>query len=131
MRLSYAAPFGMKACSIPGCPSSHFLTRTLSWIFRLSAIRQIRPRGIARSIFFSSFRYLLEFLEREVKVVDLPSSTRRAPKTHTLSGPRLYSRGALMRWPSGDHPGVGGKVRGLTGPSSSTQTTVASGGGLV
>src|SRR5215213_619393 len=86
---------------------------------------------MARSIFCSSFSYPLEFLEREVNVIDLPSSTRRAPKTHTLSRPRPYSRGALMRCPSGDHPGAGGKARGATGPSSSTQTTVESGGGFV
>ncbi len=73
----------------------------------------------------------LEFREREVKVSDLPSSTRRAPKTHTFSRPRPYSRGALMRCPSSDHPGAGGKARGVTGPSSSTQTTVQSGGGFV
>jgi hypothetical protein len=36
-----------------------------------------------------------------------------------------------MRWPSGDHPGAGGKERGVTGPSSSTQTTVEPGGGSV
>jgi transposase len=48
-----------------------------------------------------------------------------APETHTFSGPRRYSRGALMRWPSGDQPGAGGNVRGLTGPSSSTSRTVA------
>jgi len=69
--------------------------------------------------------------EREVNVIDLPSPTRRAPKTHTLSGPRLYSRGALIRCPSADHPGAGGKARGVTGPSSSTQTTVEFGGGSV
>src|SRR3712207_5148257 len=73
----------------------------------------------------------LGFREREVKVSDLPSSTLRAPKTHTLSRPRPYSRDALMRWPSGDHPGAGGKARGVTGPSSSTQTTVEPGGGSV
>ena len=73
----------------------------------------------------------LEFREREVKVSDLPSFTLRAPNTHALSGPRLYSRGAFMRWPSGDHPGAGGKERGVTGPSSSTQTTVEPGGGSV
>src|SRR5215212_10971671 len=48
MRLSHAAPLGMNACYILGCPSSHSLTRALSWIFKLLAIRQIRPRGIAR-----------------------------------------------------------------------------------
>jgi hypothetical protein len=61
----------------------------------------------------------------------LPSSTLRTPKTHALSGPRPYSSGALMRCPPGDHPGAGGKARELTGPSSSTQTTVALGSGSV
>jgi len=46
-------------------------------------------------------------------------------------GPRLYSNGALMRWPSCDNPGAGGKNRGVTGPNSSTQTTVEPGGGWV
>jgi hypothetical protein len=86
---------------------------------------------MARSILSSSLMQPLEFLEREVKVSDLPSSTLRAPKTHTLSRPRPYSRGALMRWPSGDHPGAGGNDLGVTGPSSSTQTTVEFGGGSV
>src|SRR4029450_10992619 len=40
-------------------------------------------------------------------------------------------RGAVMRWPSPDHPGAGGKVRGVTGPSSSTQRIVAPSGGSV
>ena len=65
-----------------------------------------------------------------MKVSGLPSATRTALKTHALSGPRLYSRGALMRFPSGDHPGAGGEPRSY-GASSSTQTTVESGGGLV
>src|SRR5215208_4872234 len=60
-----------------------------------------------------------------------PYLALRAPNTHTLSGPRLYSRGTFMRWPSGDHPGAGGKERGVRGPSSSTQTTVEPGGGSV
>jgi hypothetical protein len=37
----------------------------------------------------------------------------------------------LMRWPSGDQPGGGGKVRGMTGPSSSAQITVVCAGALV
>jgi hypothetical protein len=37
----------------------------------------------------------------------------------------------LMRCPSGDQPDAGGKLRGITGPSSSAQTTVTSGGGVV
>jgi hypothetical protein len=36
MRFSHAAPFGMKACSILGCPSSHSLTSTLLWVETLS-----------------------------------------------------------------------------------------------
>lgn len=72
----------------------------------------------------------LKLLDR-CRRLNLPSFTLRAPNTHTLSGPRLYSRGALMRCPSGDHPGAGGKERGVTGPSSSTQTTVEPGGGSV
>jgi hypothetical protein len=48
-----------------------------------------------------------------------------------LSVPREYSSGALIRWPSGDQPGAGGKVRGMTGPSSSAQITVVRGGGWV
>jgi len=36
-----------------------------------------------------------------------------------------------MRFPSGDHPGAGGTTRGVTGSSSSTQTTMEFGGGLV
>ncbi|MFD7996790.1 hypothetical protein [Streptomyces mexicanus] len=35
----------------------------------------------------------------------------------------------MMRWPSGDQPGAGGNVRGITGPTSSAQTTVAPSGG--
>ncbi|WP_156056401.1 hypothetical protein [Streptosporangium roseum] len=42
------------------------------------------------------------------------------------SGPRH----SLIRYPSGDQPG-GGKVRGVTGPGSSAQTTVVPGGGSV
>jgi hypothetical protein len=49
----------------------------------------------------------------------------------TFSGPRLYSSGALMRWPSKDQPGAGGYARGLTGPSSSRQITVEPSGGSV
>ncbi|GHE13699.1 hypothetical protein [Streptomyces alanosinicus] len=37
----------------------------------------------------------------------------------------------LERWLSGDQPGAGGNVRGITGPSSSVQTTVAPSGGQV
>lgn len=82
---------------------------------------------MARSIFCSSFRWPSEFREQELQVSDLPPSTRRAPKAHTLSLARPYSRGTLMRSPSSDYPGAGGKARGVTGPSSSTQTTVESG----
>ncbi|WP_254858477.1 hypothetical protein [Protofrankia sp. BMG5.30] len=60
-----------------------------------------------------------------------PSRMRRPPKTQVFSLPREYSRGALMRWPSGDQPGVGGNVRGITGPSSSAQITVVCAGGWV
>ena len=60
-----------------------------------------------------------------------PSQGRRAPYTQVFSIPRLYSNGALMRWPSVDQPGEGGKVRGMTGPSSSAHTTVTAAGGLV
>ena len=69
--------------------------------------------------------------ERAVKVTVCPSRTRSAPYTHALSGPREYSNSALIRWPSADQPGAGGKVRGLTGPNSSAQITVASAGGAV
>ena len=68
---------------------------------------------MARAIFCSSFRWPSEFREWELQVSDLPPSTRRAPKTHTLSLPRPYSRGALIRSPSGDHPGAGGKAHRL------------------
>jgi hypothetical protein len=53
------------------------------------------------------------------------------PKTQTLSGLRRYSRGALLRCPSGDQPGAGGNGRGVTGPRSSTPRTVAFVGGAV
>ena len=36
-----------------------------------------------------------------------------------------------MRVPVGDQPGAGGNVRGMTGPSSSTQMVVTPSGGLV
>jgi hypothetical protein len=36
-----------------------------------------------------------------------------------------------MRCPSGDQPGAGGKLRGITGPSSSAQITVVASGGVV
>jgi hypothetical protein len=64
-------------------------------------------------------------------VTACPSATRSPPQAQVLSGPREYSSGALTRCPSGDQPGAGGKVRGLTGPSSSAQITVEPGGGAV
>src|SRR6266542_2048740 len=64
-------------------------------------------------------------------VIACPSATRSPPYTQVLSGPRAYSSGALIRCPPGDQPGAGGKVRGITGPSSSAQRTVEPGGGLV
>jgi hypothetical protein len=61
----------------------------------------------------------------------LPSATRSPPQAQVFSGPREYSSGALTRCPPGDQPGAGGKVRGITGPSSSAQITVEPGGGAV
>src|SRR5207247_5782667 len=60
-----------------------------------------------------------------------PSATRSPPETQAFSGPREYSSGALTRCPPGDQPGAGGKVRGITGPSSSAQITVEPAGGAV
>ena len=47
------------------------------------------------------------------------------------AAPRPYSRGALLRCPSADQPGAGGNARGVTGPTSSRQRTVAPAGGSV
>jgi hypothetical protein len=66
-----------------------------------------------------------------VQVTACPSATRSPPYTQVLSTPRLYSSGALTRRPSADQAGAGGNVRGVTGPSSSAQTTVARAGGWV
>lgn len=66
-----------------------------------------------------------------VQVTVWPSATRSPPYTQVFSDPRLYSSGALTRWPSADQPGAGGNVRGTTGPSSSAQTTVTPAGGWV
>ncbi len=74
----------------------------------------------------------MEFLELRAaaqRVISLPSRTRRAPYTQTFSSPRLYSRGALMRWPLEDQPGAGANVRGIRGPSSSVQMVVDPSGG--
>jgi hypothetical protein len=60
-----------------------------------------------------------------------PSQIRSAAYTQVFSLPRLYSSGALMRWPSVDQPGEGGKLRGMTGPSSSAQITIVASGGAV
>src|SRR5512135_2314559 len=64
-------------------------------------------------------------------VTACPPATRSPPYTQVFSGPREYSSGALIRCPPGDQPGAGGKVRGITGPSSSAQITVEPGGGAV
>jgi hypothetical protein len=64
-------------------------------------------------------------------VITWPSRTRNAPYTHTFSGPLQESMEALMRCPSADQPGAGGKVRGTTGPSSSVQMVVDPLGGRV
>jgi hypothetical protein len=55
----------------------------------------------------------------------------QAPYTHVFYRPREYSSGALIRCPPADQPGAGAKVRGITGPNSSSQITVARGGGSV
>jgi hypothetical protein len=51
----------------------------------------------------------------------LPSRTRSAPLTHVFSSTRSLSSRTWMRWPVGDRPGAGSKVRGTTGPSSSVR----------
>jgi hypothetical protein len=66
-----------------------------------------------------------------VIVTSCPSATRNPPYTQVFSKPRPYSSGALTRCPSVDQPGSGGKLRGMTGPSSSAQTTVIPAGGWV
>ncbi len=64
-------------------------------------------------------------------VIACPSATRSLPQAQVLSAPREYSSGALIRCPPGDQPGAGGKVRGITGPSSPAQTTAEPAGGAV
>jgi hypothetical protein len=66
-----------------------------------------------------------------VSVTAWPSPIRSPPYTQTFSLLRPYSNGALTRWPSVVHPGGGGKVRGMTGPSSSAQITIVAAGGVV
>ena len=69
--------------------------------------------------------------EGALKVRACPSRTHNAPYTQVFSWPRLYSRGALIRWPSPDQPGAGAKERALTGPNSSKHRVVESGAGWV
>jgi hypothetical protein len=54
-------------------------------------------------------------------VSSLPSRTRSAPLTQVFSSTRSLSSRTWMRWPVGDRPGAGSKVRGTTGPSSSVR----------
>ena len=64
--------------------------------------------------------------------VKAPLDYGRGPeKTWVYGALRPYSKGALTRWPSSVQPGGGGKVRGMTGPSSSAHTTVTPAGGVV
>jgi len=74
---------------------------------------------------------LVELREEAHLVNVCPSRTRNAPYTQTLSGPRAYSSGALMRCPFADQPGAGANVRAVTGPNSSVQTVVEPRGGSV
>ena len=107
----------------------------LSWIFRLSAIRGDQADKTPRD----SPLYLPQQLQVALGV------PRPRGEGERLAG--LYSQGAKdphFVWASAVFQGrfdavpiwrpsrsSGGKARGLTGPSSSTQTTVASGGGSV
>ncbi|SFJ86786.1 hypothetical protein SAMN05216275_113106 [Streptosporangium canum] len=91
----------------------------------------IGPRRLAAATCFSSWIQPWLLREGAQKVSSTPSRMRSAPYTQVLSMPREYSSGALIRCPSTDQPGAGGKVRGVTGPSSSAQITVVPGGGSV
>ena len=73
---------------------------------------KIGPRGLAVAIRASSWIQPSLLRDGAQKVTSTPSRMRRPPYTQVLSVPREYSRGALMRCPSGDQPGAGGKVRG-------------------
>lgn len=104
---------------------------TLSWLDRLSVMTTIGPRRLAVAIRASSWTQPSLLREDAQKVNLVPSRMRKPPYTHVLSVPRTYSGRSLIRRPPGDQAGTDGKVRGVTGPSSSAQITVVPGGGWV
>ena len=72
------------------------------WVVRLSVTIRIGPRGLAWVISVSSRIQPSLLRAGAQQVISVPSRMRRAPKTQVFWVPREHSRGALMRWPSGD-----------------------------
>lgn len=77
----------------------------------------IGPRRLALPICASSWIQPSLLREGAQKVSSMPSRMRSAPYTQVLSVPREYSSRSLIRCPSGDQPGAGGKVRGSPAPA--------------
>jgi hypothetical protein len=114
-----------------GCSASQVRVEKLEWLERLSVMTAISPVGLACSTAASSplvaDRVARGRGERDRLAVAGPQGAIH----QVFSRPRPHSSGALMRWPSVDQPGEGGKLRGMTGPSSSAQITIVCGGGAV